>query len=120
MDYVKETDYIYGKMEVNIMVTLNKDIEMVMVFGRIKIKIKFTKDIICSIRNMDMEYIVGVMGIHIKVIMFKINDLDRANCYFKLKQFMMVCGLMDKKQMIFKIEVKRIKVFQQVEVTIQY
>jgi hypothetical protein len=92
MDFVKEMDCIYGMMEVNIMVTLSKDIEMVMVFGKINTKMKFIRDIICSTRSMDMEYTLGVMGIHIKAIMFRINDLGRENCYFKFKQFMMGCG----------------------------
>ena len=64
---------------------LSKAIEMDMVFGQIiRLVNKATKDIICLIRNMDMEYMTGQMGIYIKEISFKIRDVEKANYFITM------------------------------------
>jgi hypothetical protein len=64
---------ILGKTRALIKVISNKDLGMVMEFGVVILKkVKLMKVIICSIKNMDMEYILGEMDIIIKEILLKI------------------------------------------------
>lgn len=52
---------IDGLMGLIIKVTLNKDTEMDMEYGKLKMGNNSTKDIIYLIGNMDMEYMIGEM-----------------------------------------------------------
>jgi hypothetical protein len=64
---------ILGKTRALIKVISSKDLGMVMEFGVVILKkVKLMKVIICSIKNMDMEYIPGEMDIIIKEILLKI------------------------------------------------
>lgn len=52
---------IDGLMGLIIKVILNKDTEMGMEYGKLKMENSSTKDIIYLIGNMDMEYMIGEM-----------------------------------------------------------
>lgn len=62
MDYQKDMENIVGLMGHCTKEILNKELEMDMGFGEAeKELIKHTKGIICLIKNMDMEYMIGGM-----------------------------------------------------------
>jgi hypothetical protein len=67
MGYLKVLVSISGLMDHFLKVISNKELEMDMEFGKVVNKMdKSIKDITCSIKNMDMDYMIGLMDIFIK------------------------------------------------------
>jgi hypothetical protein len=64
MDCLKVMDSIFGLMALFLKETLNKGHAMDMAYG--EIRNKYTKVIICLIRSMVMEFMIGEMGIYTK------------------------------------------------------
>jgi hypothetical protein len=72
MAYLKASDNILGQIIQFIKVTLSKATEMVMEFGIIFHFHNLIKVIICLIKSMGSEFIVGVVDIYTKEILLKI------------------------------------------------
>ncbi len=65
---------IFGQMEVHIKVILSMELDTDMVFGRIKIKVKYILDVIEWIKNKVLEYTNGLENKHIKDNFVKIIE----------------------------------------------
>ena len=82
MDYQKDMDNIAGEMDHGIKEILNKELEMDMEFGKIKkTLVKYTRDTICLIKSMDMEYTIGATDMFIKDILWMTYALEKDNYY---------------------------------------
>ena len=72
---------------------LSKELEMDMDFGEAeKELIKHTKDIICLIKNMDMELFNMLMVTNMKVIGKMVKDQDKEYINIRMEIYMKVNG----------------------------
>lgn len=97
-DYPKDMVSIFGMIRAIIKETLNKVLEMVMVFGdMVANPLKNTKDITAWIKNQDMEYMNGKMVGYIKEISIMILEMDLESYMTKINWYIEDIGKMDNK-----------------------
>ena len=80
MDCQKGMENINGSMGLITKAISNKEVGMDMEFGKIlKIQAKFIKVILCLIKSMDMESMIGEMVMCIRAILWMILDMGKEN-----------------------------------------
>lgn len=96
MDFLKDSVSIHGVMEVISKVILSKVIETDMEYGVMLLQVdKVIKDTICSIKSMDMVFMIGETAICTKEISFKINEMERGSSSIISNLPMMDIGTVD-------------------------
>ena len=101
MGYHKGMENINGLMGLITRVISSKEVEMDMEFGKIlKIQGKYIKAILCLIKSMDMEFMIGEMATSIKAILWMILDMEKENFSSMAKFNTMDIGKMVKKLII--------------------
>lgn len=100
-DFLKVMVSMYGLMDQYLREILNRDQEMDMVYGKVlKELVRYTKDIICSIKNMVMEYMIGGTVMFIKDFGLMIFVMAKVNYSLTTKCNIMDIGRMDNKLII--------------------
>lgn len=84
MASLKDLGNISGLIVLTIEATLSRDIETGTEYGTQPTNHRTTRDITCWTGNMGMAYMIGGTDTHIKVILSKINGLDRDSYIFKI------------------------------------
>ena len=97
MGFLKDLGSILGVMEVISKVTLSKVTEMDTEFGMTLLQVtKAIKDTTCSIKSMDMVFMIGETDIYTKEILSKTNEMVKDSFSTTNNQHMMVIGATDK------------------------
>lgn len=76
MGFLKDLGSILGVMEAILKVTLSKVTEMDTEFGMTLLQVtKIIKDTTCSIKSMDMVFMIGETDIYTKEVLSKTNEM---------------------------------------------
>lgn len=76
MGFLKDLGSILGVMEAILKVTLSKVTEMDTEFGMTLLQVtKTIKDTTCSIKSMDMVFMIGETDIYTKEVLSKTNEM---------------------------------------------
>lgn len=101
MDFLKVMVSMYGLMDQYLKEILNRDQEMDMVYGKVlKELARYIKDIICSIKSMVTEYMIGETVMSIKDFGLMIFVMAKVNYSLTTKCNIMDIGRMDNKLII--------------------
>jgi len=97
MGFLKDLGSILGVMEAISKVTLSKVTEMDMEFGMMLLQVvNAIKDTTCSIKSMDMVFMIGETDIYTKEIFSKTNEMVKDSFSTTNNSHMMVIGATDK------------------------
>jgi|JI10StandDraft_1071094.scaffolds.fasta_scaffold20899_10 uncharacterized membrane protein len=100
-DFLKVMVSMYGLMDQYLKEILNRDQEMDMVYGKVlKELARYIKDIICSIKSMVTEYMIGETVMSIKDFGLMIFVMAKVNYSLTTKCNIMDIGRMDNKLII--------------------
>lgn len=100
-DFLKVMVSMYGLMDQYLREILNRDQEMDMVYGKVlKELARYIKDIICSIKSMVTEYMIGETVMFIKDFGLMIFVMAKVNYSLTTKCNIMDIGRMDNKLII--------------------
>ena len=100
-DFLKVMVSMYGLMDQYLKEILNRDQEMDMVYGKVlKELARYIKDIICSIKSMVTEYMIGETVMFIKDFGLMIFVMAKVNYSLTTKCNIMDIGRMDNKLII--------------------